>query len=127
MIELDFDLMPRFIYANSEVRADNGKVALQLGPVVYCLEEVDNGKNLSAIYLDTSKPVSAYHDESLGEDVKAIKMMGKRRKKTQWMTKELYEEEKPIFEDIEITAVPYGIWGNRTPGEMLVWVNHTIV
>jgi len=41
------------IKANPNVREDEGKVAIQRGPIVYCLEEIDNGKNLNNIVLST--------------------------------------------------------------------------
>lgn len=46
---------PRFIRANPKVRADAGKVAVVRGPLVYCLEETDNGANLSALSIDTEQ------------------------------------------------------------------------
>ena len=53
--------------ANPEVRENAGKVALQRGPIVYCLEEVDNGKNLWDITLTNEyKLISEYYSELLG-------------------------------------------------------------
>lgn len=42
----------RFVAANLQVRADVGKVAIQKGPFVYCVEETDNGANLAALRVD---------------------------------------------------------------------------
>ena len=49
MIELTFDLPVRKIYANTNVREDEGCVALMRGPVVYCFEGVDNGECIQAL------------------------------------------------------------------------------
>ena len=43
--------------ANPKVRADEGKVCVMWGPLVYTVEETDNGENLQALYIDTAKPV----------------------------------------------------------------------
>lgn len=48
---------PRFVRANPKVRADEGKVCVMWGPLVYTVEETDNGENLQALYIDTAKPV----------------------------------------------------------------------
>lgn len=40
------------VAANPKVREDVGKVAVMRGPVVYCLEEADNGDQLQELYLD---------------------------------------------------------------------------
>src|SRR5699024_12479330 len=51
-IELFFPMPGKRMKSHPEVGENAGKVALQRGPVVFCLEEVDNGSNLSNIYLD---------------------------------------------------------------------------
>ena len=57
-IELYFDTPVRFVRANPNVRGNIGKVAVRRGPVVYCLEEADNGKNLASIFLNKiPKPI----------------------------------------------------------------------
>ena len=51
-VELFLELKPQKIYANPAVCENAGKVALQYGPLIYCLEDIDNGSNLSAIALE---------------------------------------------------------------------------
>ena len=48
---LDLDVKARWVAANPKVREDAGKAALMKGPLVYCLEECDNGDLLSEIYV----------------------------------------------------------------------------
>ena len=50
-----FDMTARVVYANPLVSADSGKVAVRKGPLVYCLEEADNGEGLASLRIDTSK------------------------------------------------------------------------
>ncbi len=55
---IDFGVKPRWIAANDEVRADAGRCALMNGPVVYCLEETDNGKYLADLYVEENTEVT---------------------------------------------------------------------
>ena len=56
-IEVSFAAPAKFVYANPQVRADSGKAAIVRGPLVYCLEEIDNFQNLPAIFVDTDAPL----------------------------------------------------------------------
>ena len=56
VIEVDLSMPVERVYANASVRMANGKVALQRGPIVYCLEETDNKISL---HNDDSRPRSA--------------------------------------------------------------------
>jgi uncharacterized protein len=121
-LKIRFDAPAKFTYANPLVRADTGKVAITKGPLVYCLEEVDNKDNLSAIFVDTSvPPVEKYNKELFGGTT-VITLQGKRISKENWSMEELYGTQKPIYEDITLNAVPYCYWGNRKHGEMAVWL-----
>ncbi|MBQ1490680.1 MAG: glycoside hydrolase family 127 protein, partial [Blautia sp.] len=66
-IHLTMPLLVHQLRANPEVRADAGRVCLAKGPVIYCLEEVDNGSNLEQLLLDPSSPVrEVYREDILG-------------------------------------------------------------
>ena len=51
IFEISFDAEPVFVHANPQVRVDSAKVAVVKGPLVYCVEEADNGENLSWLIL----------------------------------------------------------------------------
>ena len=119
-IRVSFQAPPRYLYANPQVRADSGKAAIMRGPLVYCLEEADNGDNLPAIFADTEKPLTEEESDLLGGIVK-VKGKGRRISGDSWKGG-LYSEEKPLVEEVEFTAVPYYCWNNRGEGEMLVWL-----
>ncbi|MDE4541148.1 beta-L-arabinofuranosidase domain-containing protein [Thermoanaerobacterium sp. R66] len=109
------------IKANPNVREDEGKVAIQRGPIVYCLEEVDNGKNLNNIVLPTDSKFEIKKDKDLN-DVCVIETDAFREKYDDW-NDELYKSDvKVSYEKTRIRFVPYFVWANRTPGEMEVWV-----
>ncbi|MDD5859497.1 MAG: glycoside hydrolase family 127 protein [Eubacteriales bacterium] len=120
-VEMTCSLPVRILRANPNVRADCGKVCLQRGPLVYCLEEIDNGKNLSEIYLDAEKPVKAVKSDLFGGCV-VLEASGRRLREDAWSDGALYAERKPAFVEVPLRAVPYFCWNNRGEGEMTVWM-----
>ncbi|MCR5527397.1 MAG: glycoside hydrolase family 127 protein [Lachnospiraceae bacterium] len=121
-IELKFDTAPKWFAANNNVREDAGKMALMKGPLVYCLEEEDNGDHLSEIYVEQSTEVKAEKpDERLAGKLPVLKYKGYRVKSVGVENNELYGEVKFRKEETELRAVPYSQWNNRSDGEMLVW------
>lgn len=122
VITLSFGLEARIVRANPLVKEDIGKVAVMKGPLVYCMEEVDNEPNLPAYFLDTGAALKEYYDESLLGGSSVIRCKGKKIRSEGWEDEVLYTEKKPEYEDKEITFVPYPYWGNRKTGEMLVWI-----
>lgn len=120
-LEIQFDAPACFIRANPEVRACSRKVCIQRGPVVYCLEEIDNGSNLSALSVDTA--VSPGERESDIPGGLMITASGKRRRA--WTDDKLYGEIPSQYEETVLQAVPYAFWGNREKGEMTVWIRES--
>lgn len=117
VIALDMPMEVRFMSAS--VRTPNyvGKTALMRGPVVYCLEEKDNGSqlwNLSVV----PGTATAQHRDDLLCGVTAITCQGLR----QSGDTDLYTETLPDTTAQTLTFVPYYAWGNRGGGEMTVWV-----
>jgi len=121
-IEINFDLTPKFVHANPLVRADSGRVAITKGPLVYCLEEIDNGSNLSACFVDTRQPITEEYREDLLGGTTVLKVKGMKISQANWAPDELYKDTGVAWEHKEFTAIPYCYWCNRKPGEMLVWM-----
>lgn len=124
-IDVSFEAPARFVRANPNVRADCGKVAVTKGPLVYCLEETDNGKNLSELYADTSQEIREV-DSALFGGIKELIFQGKRIRENAWENGELYGEHPLEFTDVILKAVPYAYWNNRGVGEMTVWVKELV-
>ncbi len=120
-IELNFDMPVEIMQAHPRVRANVGKVAIMRGPVVYCIEEVDNDSNLSAICLSQKAKLTAAFDENLLGGTVIITGEAMRVDETDW-DDALYRPANTKFTLVTITAIPYGLWGNRAPGEMAVWL-----
>lgn len=113
--------------ANLQVRADVGRVALQKGPFVYCFEQQDNGENLAALRMAPDAAVEEkVPAEGLPGNLPELDVNGCRIVSTGVDDAELYADCALRTEPCTLHAVPYGLWGNRTPGEMRVWVDTTI-
>jgi len=98
------------------------------GPFVYCLEEQDNGKNLANVYLSlTEKPVDAAALTELPGTLPTLTLTGKRLVKSIEDGDALYGEPSFGFEDASFRAVPYCLWCNREPGEMMVWLKAALI
>lgn len=109
--------------ANPFVRADIGKVAIQRGPLVYCLEEEDNGSSLHEIYLPREAELKVdFERETLG-GVKVIKASALRVLNDEWDTKLYSAEIEEKYSPADIKFIPYYAWANRSIGEMSVWIN----
>lgn len=134
-VELEFTLEPIFYEAHPYVRDDCGKVALQRGPFVYCLESVDNGEHLELVSVDVDAPVECCveQDAKLGEIV-ALYASGKRLRVRDDVTNEplyrpLAKRERRSTtagntnsDDVRLRYIPYYAWANRGENEMCVWV-----
>lgn len=115
------------VRANPKVRADSGKVCIQRGPIIYCLEEADNGSELQEIYLPEDSKLETSFEENLLGGVMTVKAKAIRISNSNWGN-ELYRAEvKEEYKPVEIKFIPYYSWANRSVGEMTVWVKEKSV
>ncbi len=107
----EFKTEPKIIKCSNRVRANVGKVAVTKGPLVYCLEEVDNGKNLQRLLIN-KKP----EFETSGDLIfaKGFKEKDSPTLYVNW--------EEPELEEVKLTFIPYYKWGNRGENEMSVYI-----
>src|SRR5690606_681935 len=89
-VELDLPMEPVRVRSNPLVRANIGKVAIQNGPIVYCLEEVDNGHNLHTVVLPKDSELEVSFREDLLGGVNIITAQGEKAKVETWGS-ELYK------------------------------------
>ena len=120
-INLDFPMTVRIMAANPSVREDIGKVAVTYGPMVYCLEEADNGNNLHLLRLNCEDPdFKITPDAILGAPSITAKGYREEGEKEGENLYHVYQE--PKLTKCELTVLPYYMWNNRGEGEMSVWV-----
>ncbi len=113
VIDANFEIKPRFVKCSNRVRANIGKLALCYGPKVYCMEEVDNGKDLQMLKVDVnSTPV---YDNGF------ITVNGCREEPDS----ELYSDFKEAdVKNCIVKFVEYSKWANRGENEMSVYFNY---
>jgi uncharacterized protein len=121
-VRLDLPMDVRRIYANPLVKADQNKVALARGPLVYCVEQKDNGKTPVATFVLPRKAKAVASKKALFGGITVLKSKGKALSRKGWKGS-LYLNHPPIAENTTITAVPYYTWNNRGPNAMRVWLN----
>lgn len=111
-VELNMTVEPRFVYADPRVAADRGQRAVAYGPLVMCLEGVDNGGTLSGMsLLDGGFSVSRDEKTSLPTVFcPAVRV----RNPT------LYSS-KPTSERFEAKLIPYFALANREECDMKIW------
>lgn len=104
-----------FIEANPYVQDDSGRYAVQRGPIVYCMEEIDNGENLRDITLLENSEMRIEHEDGIPAPV--IYISANRRPATE----RLYSIK--CNKRISFTArlIPYFSFANREASDMLVW------
>ncbi len=120
-VEVHLAMPVERVYAHPRVRADLGRVALQRRPLIYCLEEVDNGANLEALLLPRSATLTPTFDPALLGGCVVLTGSGWRVQEAEWAGT-LYRWTPPAMESATLRAIPYCLWDNRAPGEMLVWI-----
>lgn len=107
VVELDMAMPVRRVYAHDNVGADRGKVALMRGPIMYCLEVVDNPNvDVLAVSLPPEADLWATHRSDLLGGVTILRGRG------------IDAAHRPVA----FTAVPYYSWANREKGAMTIWI-----
>lgn len=102
-IEVHFDMRPRLVAADGRVKADRGRLAVQMGPIVYCAEQPDNaGIPVRSAVLDRKAAVDFEFRPGFLGGINVLKASLKGGGK--------------------LTLIPYYSWCNRGPSEMAVWL-----
>ena len=115
-VEIDFVTRPVLVKSSPRVQENGGRVALMCGPLVYCLEEVDNGKYLRSICVDKDLNAKVVYDDYLGVNV--IMADGY----SPHDTGRLYSRYDGKMEKVRLKFIPYFAFANRGESEMIVWV-----
>jgi DUF1680 family protein len=127
-VVLELGLEPRLTAADPRVDAVRGCVAIERGPLVYCLEQVDqSGGGLDDIVIDTAHPLAVKHRPDLLGGVTTVVAAGHRRRVPApavgwWPYAPASGAAPEAAEPLELTAIPYYAWANREDGSMRVWL-----
>jgi len=128
-IHLRFGMTPQVIEANRRVVDDYGRVAVQRGPLVYCLEQLDQpqGVSLYDVSLDLRQDSSSAFHEEFDKDllggIVVLKHAGAWTEKTSSDGKlyRAFTPSAPKGRQVQLKFIPYYAWANRTATQMQVW------
>jgi len=125
-IELTLEMPIMRVRSHPLVKQNAGKVALQRGPLVYCVEEADNGPQLQQLLLPQDAKLETSFDEQLVGGIEVIKAQGLKIQFKQWGTQLYRSNADAALEPASLTFIPYYAWANRGKGEMAVWVKERL-
>lgn len=126
LVELSLPMPVQRLKAHPRIEANVGRVALQRGPLVYCLEGADHGGHVRHLVISPDAPLGAPHRADLLGGVTVITGPALALRRAAWPAS-LYlpSADVPGVNPVTFTAIPYFANANRQPGEMRVWMADT--
>ena len=124
LLRLQLAMPATQIYAHPQVWSDVGRSAITRGPLVYCIEAVDQIVPVSSLRLPRSAAFDSKFEPDVLDGVVMVQAMAKAVDLQAW-GEALYQYHPPKLVSVPIRAIPYFAWDNRSPGEMQVWVPET--
>ena len=115
-VGIHFDMEPRLVTALERVSADQGRVAVERGPLVYCAEWPDNDFDLGGILLN-QKPIFEVKNKGLSVMDCPLTTL-----ETDAQLLTFSESGKLETSDVCLKLIPYYAWNHRGPGRMMVWL-----
>ncbi len=125
VVTLELAMPVERIAARRQVTANAGRVALQRGPLIYCLEGIDHDVPPRSVALPPEANLTTEHRADLLGGVTVLKGKGLAAEPNASGTA-LYST-RPAAKPVEITAVPYYAWDHRGPGQMVAWIPETVL
>jgi DUF1680 family protein len=128
VVVLDLPMPARLTVPHPAVDAVRGEVAIERGPVVFCLESVagaDAGLDLDRVELVIGGDLRVERDPELFGGTTVVRAEGMLRDDSAWDGvgwREISEAPEPDRHPVELTAMPYRLWANRGPSTMRIWV-----
>jgi DUF1680 family protein len=120
-VQFELSMPVRRVLAHDKVEADRGRVALQRGPLVYCVEhpDVPDGAVLNLVLPDEAK-LSVRAEPAVLGGVRVIEGEAQSIR-----SKEEGAADKSETTGVPLKAIPYYAWAHRGPGQMAVWLPRT--
>jgi len=130
VLEADFAMLPFLVEPHPRIDSIRGCVAIQRGPLVYCLEAHDQPQevNLLDAKIDPSKPLTSHWQGDLLGGVMIVEATGYQPDRYDWLENGIYHplisrnENQSSDQKVKLTAIPYYVWGNRGLKSMRVWI-----
>ncbi|HOW70300.1 MAG TPA: glycoside hydrolase family 127 protein [Phycisphaerae bacterium] len=120
VIDLNLAMPARRVESDPRIKGNVGRVAIERGPLVYCLEGTDNAGRVRNLALPREAKLTEKLEPELLNGVVVITADGLTASRADWGGA-LYGKAGEARK-AKLTAVPYCAWDNREPGEMVVWI-----
>jgi len=121
-VELLLEMPIERIAAHPDVVADVGKISIQRGPLVYCIEQCDHSPNVRSITIGQNAGLTAKLDKKLFGGTIVVEGKGFAASRAGWGGKLYRPSEQTMSRAIKLRAIPYYLWDNRSSGAMEVWI-----
>jgi DUF1680 family protein len=126
VVELSLPMTVRFVEADDRIDAILRCVALERGPLVFAVEQVDQtgGSVVDDLTVDPTAPTTTEYRPDLLGGVTVITARGRAHHHVQqaWPYQPAGNTPTDDGDDVDVTAIPYFAWANRGPGPMRVWL-----
>lgn len=122
-IELVMEMPVERVKAHPRVQSDAGRIALTRGPIVYCIESVDNADPVEALALPPQAPLTAEFRADMLDGVVILQGTAQSVSDAQWGDV-LYRPVEQCPEPLHslLVAIPYYARANRGPAAMRAWI-----
>ena len=122
VISLNMEMKTRIMEANPLVEESRGQVAIQRGPIIYCMESQDlNGIDIDNVIIPLNTQFKPVETMIEGSRMMALEGEVMVRTEGEW-TYTLYRDASTAKQRKTIRLIPYYAWGNRGKSEMTVWI-----
>ena len=122
-VKLSLPMSPEFVACHPFVEANGGRVAIRRGPIVYCLEQVDNhDADVWFIAAKMDSDLTPIPMQIGNLPIVAVQSGGFAVEPSAWDRKLYQPLRKLATKPVRFTAIPYFAWANRDVGPMTVWV-----
>jgi uncharacterized protein len=122
IVSLDLQMPLERIYAHPAVKMDVGRVCLKRGPLIYCVEGADNpGISPIRTRLARDAKIEDRRRPDLFGGIVTLAAAVTTPRTADW-NGELYRSRPVAWDPTVLELIPYYLWDNREPGEMLVWL-----
>lgn len=128
LVEISFDMQPRTVHANPAVADDTGRIAMQRGPIIFCMEQLDQAEQASEKFpLFSARPdgnTSSRYEAGLLDGVVTLEHPGAIEETASTAAPALYSTgiAKKSARSTSLKLIPYYAWANRAPSSMQVWI-----
>ena len=114
----------QFLAGHPSVEATAGAVAIQRGPIVYCVEGRDSPRPLHQLRIKPDDGTAVEHDDDLFGGVNLLELTATVPDMSSWDDGALYKPSSDMqTESAGVRAIPYSLWANRGETEMRVWLD----